>query len=143
MQLMPKTAAALARRLGYEDFTITDPLFNVDAGTAYLAYLLKRYDGDSALALAAYNTGPGRVSRWQRRGRALPAYSLRYVAAVQRAQNHYATLANKPGLESTTDPVAAPPADLDRKGLRTLLQNELYGDRGDQPPNTLDRPEER
>ncbi|MDI3280280.1 MAG: lytic transglycosylase domain-containing protein [Bacillota bacterium] len=55
MQLMPETA----RALGVED--PFDPLQNIDAGVRYLAQLLKKYDGDVSLAIAAYNAGPARV----------------------------------------------------------------------------------
>lgn len=56
MQLMPPTAADL----GVED--AFDPEQNVDAGTRYLAGLLKAFKRED-LALAAYNAGPGRVRR--------------------------------------------------------------------------------
>lgn len=55
MQIMPGTAAELGL---LEPF---DAAANLEAGTAYLAELLKRYDADVSLALAAYNAGPGRV----------------------------------------------------------------------------------
>ena len=57
MQLMPGTA----RELGVTD--PFDPLQNVMGGSTYLAKQLKRF-GDVRLALAAYNTGPGRVGRY-------------------------------------------------------------------------------
>ncbi len=125
MQLMPRTAASLARKLGYDDFEITDPAFNVDAGTSYLKYLLRRYDGKVDLALAAYNSGPGRVSGWLRDGRALPAYSRRYVAAVLQArQQMQRYLAGD-----------APAEGQDRAGLRALIRDRsaLYGERPDEP----------
>lgn len=66
MQLMPDTArrygvhgddaATLAERLRL-------PPVNVEAGSRYLSALLRRYDGDTELALAAYNAGEGAVLR--------------------------------------------------------------------------------
>lgn len=60
MQLMPATA----RRFGVTDDRIHDPEANVEAGTRYLAWLLERFDGDLALALAGYNAGEGTVDRY-------------------------------------------------------------------------------
>jgi hypothetical protein len=56
MQLMPPTAADLGVKDAF------DPEQNVDAGTRYLAGLLKTFKRED-LALAAYNAGPGRVRR--------------------------------------------------------------------------------
>lgn len=124
MQLMPRTAASLAKKLGWEHYDLEDPAFNVAAGTAYLAYLLKRFDGDKRLALAAYHTGPARVSRWVARGTPLPQYSRRYIRAVLRARQQLATIERLPLKQ---------PAELDRSGLRTLLRQKLYGPRADEP----------
>jgi len=122
MQLMPRTAASLARQLQWEDYDIEDPAFNVEAGTAYLAYLLKRFGGNRRLALAAYNAGPTRVEQWVDRGRTLPAESQRYVRAVLGAREHY-----------VDNPSFAPQPQLDTEGLRALLKEKLYGLRPDEP----------
>ena len=74
MQLMPGTAAELR----VED--VFDPRQNVEAGALYLRSLLRRYGGDLALALAAYNAGPEKVDQY----RGIPPYpeTLRYVRRV-------------------------------------------------------------
>jgi hypothetical protein len=57
MQLMDRTAAALGVTNSF------DPEQNINGGTKYLSQLLKRFKGEEAVALAAYNAGPSRVSR--------------------------------------------------------------------------------
>lgn len=67
MQLMPATAAETAKKAGMEhrqEWLATRPAHNIALGSRYLAQMLRRYDGNYALALAAYNGGPGRVDRW-------------------------------------------------------------------------------
>lgn len=66
-QLMPATAAAVAKRLGMGPITPTslmDPVTNLRVGAAYLGELLARYGRQPALALAAYNAGGGALARW-------------------------------------------------------------------------------
>ena len=58
MQLMPATA----RRFGCKN--PHDVAANIKAGTKYLAWLLKRFDGDVKLALAGYNAGEGAVHKY-------------------------------------------------------------------------------
>jgi soluble lytic murein transglycosylase-like protein len=59
MQLMPATA----KRFNCEDRT--NPEANIEAGTKYLRWLLKRFDGDVVLALAGYNAGEGSVDKYE------------------------------------------------------------------------------
>lgn len=58
MQLMPDTA----KRFGCDD--PHDPVENIQAGTKYLSWLLKRFDGNVELALAGYNAGEGSVDKY-------------------------------------------------------------------------------
>lgn len=65
-QLMPATGKGVARKLGLSVSTgqLTDPALNTRLGARYLADMLARYDGNPALALGAYNAGPGRIDQW-------------------------------------------------------------------------------
>jgi soluble lytic murein transglycosylase-like protein len=75
MQLMPETAAEYGVENAY------DPEENIRAGTEYLASLIRRYDDNEELALAAYNAGPGAVEKY---GRTIPPYreTRSYVARI-------------------------------------------------------------
>lgn len=77
MQLMPSTAAGL----GVTD--ILDPAQNLNAGARYLRMQLDRF-GDTRLALAAYNAGPGAVSRYG----GIPPYEETRTY-VTRVMDHY------------------------------------------------------
>jgi len=59
MQLMPATAKAL----GVEDSF--DPEHNIYGGVRYFRQLLDRFDGDTRMALAAYNAGIRKVRQYQ------------------------------------------------------------------------------
>jgi len=67
MQLMPRTARYVARKIGLRDFVphrVTEVHTNVTLGTGYLRMVLDQV-GSPVLASAAYNAGPGRARRWR------------------------------------------------------------------------------
>jgi soluble lytic murein transglycosylase len=73
-QLMPSTARGLARKLRLSSFAIQqlfDPAVNIRLGGSYLGELHAHFR-HPALALAAYNAGPGSVSGWLRARGELP-----------------------------------------------------------------------
>lgn len=70
MQIMPATGRRVAEKMGMDGFSVEslrDPDMNVTIGTAYLAGLAYRYEGDWPKVFAAYNAGPGAVARWSAR----------------------------------------------------------------------------
>ncbi len=81
MQLMPATA----RRFGVTN--AYDPGQNIRGGVEYLAWLLKRFNGDLTLAAAGYNAGEGAVDRHK----GVPPYSetQRYVVRVAQLAERY------------------------------------------------------
>ncbi|HEX5911387.1 MAG TPA: lytic transglycosylase domain-containing protein [Thermoleophilaceae bacterium] len=67
MQITPQTAAFIARDSGGTAFVQGDlatPQVNISYGAYYMRYLLRRYDGDVTLAVAAYNAGETNVNKW-------------------------------------------------------------------------------
>ncbi|MBU8546896.1 MULTISPECIES: lytic transglycosylase domain-containing protein [Roseomonadaceae] len=67
MQLLPTTAAGVARRLGVPHTTAmltTDAAHNLRLGSAFIDQMLNRFGGAMPLAAAGYNAGPGRVDQW-------------------------------------------------------------------------------
>ena len=68
-QLLPGTARGEAARLGLPSpgtLDIAQPEVNLLLGARFLADQILTFDGDVALALAAYHSGPGLPARWRR-----------------------------------------------------------------------------
>ena len=69
MQLMPYTAKLVAKqaKLPYNKSRLTtDPEYNINLGSHYIAGLILQYDGAYPFATAAYNAGPNRVKYWKK-----------------------------------------------------------------------------
>ena len=86
MQLMP----AAAKRFNCADRL--NPEANIQAGTKYLRWLLKRFDGNVTLALAGYNAGEGSVDKFD----GVPPYdeTQKYVRIItgRYGKNHHPIL---------------------------------------------------
>lgn len=106
-QLMPSS---------FPGVNINDPTTNIDTGVGYLAQLLNQYNGNVALALAAYNAGPGNVASY---GNTIPPFAetQNYVASIlgvlgltsqYNADGSFATSVASPGdvLGSISDAVS-------------------------------------
>ncbi|MEB3273840.1 MAG: transglycosylase SLT domain-containing protein [Prochlorothrix sp.] len=64
MQVMPSTGDWIAEQIDLGDYDLWDPDTNVSLGTWYLNYTHEEWDGNSMLAIASYNAGPGNVAEW-------------------------------------------------------------------------------
>lgn len=67
MQVMPDTAAWIAGQTDIGDYALNDPDDSVKLGTWYLNYTHEEWQGNSLLAVASYNAGPGNVADWVQR----------------------------------------------------------------------------
>ena len=108
MQLMPKTAKSLAKRLDRKRNSY-DPDFNIHAGTLMLSRLLDRFEGDERLALAGYNRGGGTVSKWIHEGTPLPEGAEKFVVRVQTARALFERLPPEPPAPEADSPSEAEP----------------------------------
>lgn len=86
MQVMPATAeryGVVSRSTSEGEHAAMEPKVNAQIGSRYLADLLRMFDGDKELAVAAYNAGEGSVMKY---GRQIPPYpeTQQYVAKVMR-----------------------------------------------------------
>ncbi len=85
MQVIPSTA----RLMGVNPSNLYDPEMNIVAGTRYLAFLSKRFNGDLTKIIAGYNAGHGAVDKFG----GVPPYreTRNYVRAVS---DKYIALSN-------------------------------------------------
>ncbi len=76
MQLMPATA----QELGVKDSF--DPEQNISGGVRYLRKMLDKFDNNTDLALAAYNAGPGAVTKYK----GIPPFkeTINYIARIKK-----------------------------------------------------------
>ena len=81
MQLMPATAISLGVTNSFS------PQQNIRGGTQYLAELIRRYDNNITMALAAYNAGPGAVAKYD----GVPPYpeTQKYIEKVMKSYRTY------------------------------------------------------
>lgn len=110
MQIMPETAKWIAGELEDASFSVerlSEPEMNIRYGTWYLAHLLREFEGNPVLALAAYNAGRGTVHDWMTeedwdmdfsRVEDIPYSETRlYVKRVLKDRQHYEKLYRESG----------------------------------------------
>lgn len=103
MQLMPKTAASLGVKDSF------DAEQNIMGGAKYISELLEKYDGDTSLALAAYNAGMNNVKKYG----GIPPFkeTQDYVVKVTNFMNkdfNTGTVVDARTAAPTTTPVTTP-----------------------------------
>ena len=112
MQLMPSTSREI-ERLGlvdgnaYDPDRLTDPVTNIEYGTAYLSYLQDHVSSRDEV-IAAYNAGLGSVSQWLLNGSDIKSHieyaeTASYLVRVNDAYERYSQLYPQ-GIENTRSP---------------------------------------
>lgn len=110
MQIMPDTGAWIYSKItggeaaDFDMSKLTDPDTNIAFGCWYMRFLLDKYNGDTKLALIAYNAGPGNLDKWLDDAEISPAGTLsripfaeteRYVEKILQTKETYETLYEK------------------------------------------------
>ena len=86
MQLMPYTAKLVAKqaKLPYSRSRLTtDPEYNINLGSHYIAGLILEYEGAYPFAIAAYNAGPKRVRYWKKINKNPQKKQINYVDWIE------------------------------------------------------------
>jgi soluble lytic murein transglycosylase len=86
MQLMPYTAKLVSKqaKLPYNKSRLTsDPEYNINLGSHYIAGLILEYDGAYPFAIAAYNAGPKRVRYWKKVNKNPQKNKINYVDWIE------------------------------------------------------------
>ena len=86
MQLMPYTAKLVSKqaKLPYSKSRLTtDPEYNINLGSHYIAGLILEYDGAYPFAIAAYNAGPKRVRYWKKINKNPQKNQISYVDWIE------------------------------------------------------------
>ncbi len=86
MQLMPYTAKLVAKqaKLPYSRSRLTtDPEYNINLGSHYIAGLILEYEGAYPFAIAAYNAGPKRVRYWKKINKDPQKNQINYVDWIE------------------------------------------------------------
>lgn len=71
MQLVETTAKEIAEKdlnMSFSKDILYNPEYNIKIGTTYYAKLIKKYNGNMGISLAAYNAGIGKVDGWIKDG---------------------------------------------------------------------------
>ena len=86
MQLMPYTAKLVAKqaKLPYSKSRLTtDPEYNINLGSHYIAGLILEYEGAYPFAIAAYNAGPKRVRYWKKINKDPQKNQINYIDWIE------------------------------------------------------------